>query len=147
MDLSTIVPASVDVVAARAGEQQWVVAAIERDRVAIGLEGAERIYQLREQAQQPLGAMDLAAIVGVLHYYPYTVFNGQRWSETPLYGTSRGLGAGATPTLAPRPQGGRDLTFSFHIPDGRSGAGGHLAHIRVTDSAMLIDQAPNPEVR
>jgi hypothetical protein len=139
------VPA-IDVVAARVGER-WTVAAIEHDRVSLGLAGAERIYQLREQAQRPMSAAELARTVGVLLYYPYPIFDGTTWSDTPLSNQSTGRTSGAIPVLTPRPQGGRDLMFSFFIPNGMSGAGDHFAHVRVTDSTMLIDMAPNPERR
>lgn len=137
---------SVDVVAVRFGAR-WVVAAVERERVTLGLAGAERIYQLREQQQRALNAVELARLVGAMLYYPYTVWDGAYWSETPLTAALTGRTTGATPILTPRPQGGRDLTFSYFIPNGMLGAGDHLAHIRVTDSGMLIDMAPNPERR
>lgn len=137
---------SVDVVVARAGVR-WVAAAVEHDRVTLGLAGAERIFQLREQAQRPMSAAELARTIGVLLYYPYTVFDGTRWSDTALSGSTSGRTSGAVPTLTPRPQGGRDLMFSYWIPDGTAGAGDHYAHVRVTDSQMLIDMAPNPERR
>lgn len=138
--------ASVDVVAARVGDR-WVAAAVEADRVTIGLEGAERIFQLREREGRPMNAFDLADTVGVLLYYPYPVYDGTRWSDTPVSAACVGMRDGATPQLVPKPQGGRDLLFSFHIPDGSPGAGTHVAHLRVTDSGLLIDQAPNPERR
>ncbi len=138
--------ASVDVVAVRAGAR-WVAAAVEQDRVTLGLAGAERIYQLREQAQRAMSAAELTRTVGVLLYYPYPFFDGSTWSESPSGQSTAGRTTGAIPVLTPRPQGGRDLTFSFYIPDGMPGAGDHLAHVRVTDSTMLIDMAPNPERR
>lgn len=135
-----------DVVAVRFGSK-WIVGAVERDRVSIGLAGAERIHQLREDEQRPLNAIEMARIIGALHYYPYPVWDGAFWSETASTTGIIGRTTGATPILTPRPQGGRDLTFSFFIPEGSSGAGDHLAHIRVTDSRLLIDMAPHPEQR
>jgi hypothetical protein len=137
---------SADVIVARSGAR-WVAAVVEQDRVTLGLAGAERIYQLREQAQRPMSAAELARTIGVLLYYPYTVFDGTRWSETPLSNNTEGRTSGAVPVLTPRPQGGRDLMFSFFIPNGMPGAGDHYAHVRVTDSQMLVDMAPNPERR
>jgi hypothetical protein len=138
--------ASVDIVAVRF-DSKWVVAAVERDRVTLGLAGAERIHQLREDEQRALNAVEMARVIGALLYFPYPVWDGALWSETGLTTGIIGRTTGATPMLTPKPQGGRDLTFSFFIPEGSSGAGDHLAHIRVTDSRMLIDMAPNPERR
>lgn len=137
---------AVDTIVARVGPR-WIGAAIERDRVSIGLAGAERIYQLREQAQRPMSAAELTRTVGLLEYYPYTVFDGTEWSQTPHQTAAHARAPGAVPTLTPRQQGGRDLMFSYDIPDGMPGAGAHFGHIRVTDSMLLIDVAPHPERR
>lgn len=138
--------ASVDIVAVQVN-QRWHVAAVEPTRIALGIEGAERVYQLREEQQRAMSASEMAQCFGALMYYPYRVFDGQRWSDLPQGTSGETLGTGETPTLAPRPQGGRDVTFGYYIPNGQAGAGPHLAHVRVTDSRMLIDQAPNPERR
>jgi hypothetical protein len=138
--------ASADVIVARSGSR-WVAAVVEQDRVTLGLAGAERIFQLRERAQRPMSAAELARTIGVLLYYPYPVFDGTRWSETPLSNRTEGRRTGSVPTFTPRPHGGRDLLFSFWIPDGMPGAGPHYAHILVTDSQMLVDLAPHPERR
>lgn len=137
---------AVDVVAVRF-ESRWIVGAVERERVSIGLLGAERIHQLREDERRAISAAEMTRIVGALHYYPYAVWDGTSWTDNEPTPATATRTTGATPALTPRPQGGRDLTFSFFIPEGSSGAGNHLAHIRVTDSRLLIDMAPNPERR
>jgi hypothetical protein len=137
-------PPAVDVVAARFGER-WVVAAVERDRVTPGLLGAERIHQLAVEAGRPLSAVDLARVVGALHYYPWRVFDGGSWSQTGTHDLPHG--EASPPMITPREGGGRTLTFSYWIPEGSPGAGMHLGNFRVTDSGLIIDQAPNPTRR
>lgn len=135
-------PSSVDVVATRVGAR-WLVGAVERDRVTLGMAGAERIFNLLNDARHPPTAVELARIVGALHYYPWRVYDGSSWSHT---------GENTPPTPAPhvphfvdRPGGtGRALIFAYWVPEGTPGAGMHLANIHVTDSGLLIDAAPMP---
>ncbi|MEI8254283.1 MAG: hypothetical protein WCJ30_01275, partial [Deltaproteobacteria bacterium] len=139
-------PPDIDVVAYRDEADRWHAAAVEPAQISLGLAGAERIHtRLLARGESPT-PLALARIVGALLYYPWPVFDGQRWLTTPD-GFTPG-GAGATPQLAPRPAGlGRALVFSYAIPEGSPGAGIHLANIRITDSGYLIDAAPNPERR
>ncbi len=139
------VPARIDIVAARVGGS-WTVAAVERDRVTLGLAGAERILTLLNESHRPPAAVDLARIVGALHFYPWPTFDGATWSRTGEQ--VNGRGGSHVPQFVQRSGGtGRALLFEFWIPDGNAGAGPHMANIRVTDSGLLIDEAPRPDRR
>jgi hypothetical protein len=144
IDLPT--PPSVDIVAVHVPPDRWVVGAVERDRVTVGLEGAERVFNLLNASNEAPSPVTLARIIGAMHYYPWRVFDGSSWSQTGV--TTATLGPGSTPMLTSRPNAtGRVLTFSYWIPEGTPGAGLHLTHIRVTDSGYLIDEAPHPDRR
>ncbi len=51
------------------------------------------------------------------------------------------------PSLQPHRAGGRILTYAYVIPDGRPGAGVHVARWRWTDSDVLVDEVPHAERR
>ena len=144
--LPLAVTPEVRVLAVKMGPR-WTAAAVERDRVTLGLSGAERIFQLRERAQRPMSARELALTAGALAYFPYRTFDGTQWSQTLASVVIPSSIRPNAPMFVAKPQGGRDLTFTFWIPDGSPGAGEHLGRIRVTDSAMLFDESPNPERR
>jgi hypothetical protein len=73
------------------------------------------------------------------------VFDGATWTRT---GEGSPVGQVSAPKLVARMGGtGRGLIFAFWIPDGTMGAGPHLANIRVTDSGLLIDEAPRADRR
>lgn len=141
--LSLPLPTGVDVVAARSGAV-WTVAALEADRVSTGITGAERVLsRWRDQAHSAT-AIELAQVVGAFAYYPLPVY--VRHESLPGAGDSGGvIATGAT--LANRPGGtGQSLTFAYRIPSG-PGEGVHVAHFNVTQSGLIIDEAPNPTLR
>ncbi|MDB4932783.1 MAG: hypothetical protein JWM10_5267, partial [Myxococcaceae bacterium] len=81
-------------------------------------------------------AAGLARLVGALVYPGCAV----------LVGGERPAGA-PSPSLTNHPGGGRVLTFAFAIPEGRAGAGLHVARWRYTDGGLLIEASPHPERR
>lgn len=137
-------PRGVDVVAVRANGR-WTVAALEPDRVTLGLEGAERVLAHWREQGHDATAVELAQVVGTFAYYPRTVFTRRETAPGPP-------GAPPRPTLAAslveRPGGtGRSLTFSYFVEGDAPGAGLKVAHFNVTLSGMVIDEAPNPALR
>lgn len=136
-------PPSVDVIAVRANAQ-WTVAALEPARVSLGISGAERILTLwRDRGHSP-SASELGRVVGAFAYYPNTVYVSPE-AVRDLPGSP--LQAAPAATLVDRPGAtGQSLNFSYRIDDG-PGAGLHVAHFHVTQSGLIIDEAPNPTLR
>ena len=115
-------------------------ALVDGERAWIGRDGAERAlsqWVARGEVPEPTR---LARTVGALVYPGCAVLRGgERAGDGGEYGPP--------PALTAHPGGGRVLTFSFVIPEGRSGAGLHVARWRWTDSGLLIEASPHPERR
>ncbi|TAK26676.1 MAG: hypothetical protein EPO40_19335 [Myxococcaceae bacterium] len=109
-------------------------ALVEAERASVGRDGAERALALWAERAEVPDATRLARTVGALVYPGCAVDVG-------------GELHGPTPSLGAHPGGGRVLTFSFVIPEGRAGAGLHVARWRWTDSGLLIEASPHPERR
>lgn len=109
-------------------------ALVEAERASVGRDGAERALALWSARAEVPDATRLARTVGAMVYPGCRVDVG------------RELG-GPAPSLGAHPGGGRVLTFSFVIPEGREGAGLHVARWRWTDSGLLIEASPHPERR
>lgn len=139
------VPAEFDTWAFRDGTDTWRTVVVSEGEIAIDLEGAERIVAARTARNETPTAVELARVIGTLHYYPWRIYDGHDWlgaaGDTPTT-------QGATPALFTRNNiAGRVLMFSYSIPEGTPGAGIHVANIRITDSGYLIDAAPRPDRR
>lgn len=140
-------PPTVDLVSLRISGQRPVAAAVEPDRVSLGLDAVARVLALWNTAQDPPDASRLTRLVAALHYPAYRAFDGIEWTSPPHAHGTRPSEAATPPHLEARPGGGRTLLFSYWISDGAAGAGPHLGNFRVTDSNLVIDLAPMPEVR
>ncbi|MBI5517368.1 MAG: hypothetical protein HY909_26585 [Deltaproteobacteria bacterium] len=140
--LALPLPAGVDVVAVRLGER-WAVGALERERVTVGLEGAERVLARWRDGGHAPSAQELARVVGAFAYHPWSVFVTREVVGTLADGGGPRVASGAV--LSPRPGNtGESLTFGYQVPDGQAGAGLHVAHFNVTASGIILDEAPNP---
>ena len=118
-------------------------ALVDAERAWIGRDGAERaLAQWSARGDVP-DAPGLARLVGAMVYPGCPVLLG---GETLAFGDG-GPVRGPAPALGPHPGGGRILTFAFVIPEGRDGAGLHVARWRWTDSGLLIEASPHPERR
>jgi len=109
-------------------------ALVEAERASVGRDGAERALALWAARGEVPDAARLARTVGAMVYPGCRVDVG-------------GELGGPRPSLGAHPGGGRLLTFSFVIPEGRAGAGLHVARWRWTDSGLLIEESPHPERR
>jgi hypothetical protein len=139
-------PSTIDTLAAHFPGDRWIVAAVERERVTLGLAGAERVYNALIESGSPPTAVTLARILGAYQYYPFRVWDGGTWTQTGQPDPAEPQGS--SPMITPRPRtNGNTLTFSYWIPDGTAGAGMHLAHFHLTPSNYIIDDAPNPAQR
>lgn len=134
---------SVKILAVKMGAR-WTVGAIERDRVTLSMMGAERLFQIRERARQPMSASEFARTIGLMAYFPGRTYDGQSWVET-IASEVPSTVPRTAPTLVNRPAGGRDLTFTYWVPDGNPSPGTHQAHIRITDSQHFIEVQPTAE--
>lgn len=118
------------------------VAAVDARGAAVDLSGAERVLARWAERQEHPDAQTLARVIGAFAYPRYRVLAaGERVGEG-----SDAVRA-VTPAVAPRPGGGRSLTFGFVIPEGEPGAGVHVARFHLTSSGLVIDESPHPERR
>lgn len=119
-------------------------ALVDGERAWVGRDGAERALALWVARGEVPDAARLARTVGAMVYPGCTVLPG---GERPTAGEGEEPVRGTSPSLVAHPGGGRVLTFSFVIPEGRPGAGLHVARWRWTDSGLLIEASPHPERR
>ena len=118
-------------------------ALVDADGAFVGRDGAERALAAWSARGETPDPDTLARMVGALVYPGAAVLSGAQARAIDGGGGERGPG----PALASHPGGGRVLTFSFVIPEGRRGAGLHVARWRWTDSGLLIEASPHPERR
>jgi hypothetical protein len=119
-------------------------ALVDGERAWVGRDGAERALALWVAQGAVPDAARLARMVGAMVYPGCSVRLG---GERPAAGEGEEPVRGIAPSLVAHPGGGRVLTFSFVIPEGRPGAGLHVARWRWTDSGLLIEASPHPERR
>lgn len=118
------------------------VAAVDARGATVDLAGAERVLARWAERQEHPDAQTLARVIGAFAYPRYRVLAaGERVGEG-----SEAVRA-VTPAVAPRPGGGRTLTFGFAISEGEPGAGVHVARLHLTASGLVIDESPHPERR
>lgn len=118
-------------------------ALVEAEGARIGRDGAERALALWVARGEVPDATRLARAVGAMVHPGCAVLLG---GERLAIGDGGAL-RGPAPALGAHPGGGRVLTFSIVIPEGREGAGLHVARWRWTDSGLLIEASPHPERR
>lgn len=118
-------------------------ALVDAEGAFVGRDGAERALAAWSARGETPDPGTLARTVGALVYPGARVLTGAEARGIDAGSGERGPG----PAMVSHPGGGRVLTFSFVIPEGRRGAGLHVARWRWTDSGLLIEASPHPERR